>query len=452
MPAREHWGSRFGFIMATAGFAVGLGNIWRFPYIVGENGGAAFLIVYLAFAILIGIPLLTAETSLGRKTQRSPVAGMAAVVGRRSLWMVFPWLGIATTFIIVATYLVLLSWIAGYLWMVVRGSFPSGTPAEVQTAFAGFVGRPVPVLTWAGLLMVLSGVLVARGLTRGLELVAKVAMPTLLLMLSLLAARSLALPGAGEGLAWYLQPDFSQLDAGAVLVALGQAFFSIGVGVASAFGLGSYLDPGTSDVPGNATVVVACDTAVAFLAGLVIFPALFAFDIEPDFGQTLLFVTMPALFAQMPGGLLFGGAFLALLLLAGLTSVIAALEVMTAVAHDSLGWSRRRAVAVLSSMWFLVSVPVALSQGPWAHIRVFDMDLLQALDFLVGTYLVPVGGIILALYVATTWGWPAFRDETNVGSGPIKVTPLWRPLIQFLIPAGVLLVFLVGLGLLPGSS
>ena len=452
MPAREHWGSRFGFIMATAGFAVGLGNIWRFPYVVGENGGAAFLIVYLGFAILIGIPLLTAETSLGRKTQRSPVAGMAAVAGRRSPWLVFAWLGIGTTFIIVATYLVLLSWIAGYLWMVVRGTFPSGTQAEVQAAFGAFVARPLPIVTMAGLLMALSGVLVARGLTRGLERVAKVAMPALLLMLALLAARSLALPGAGAGLVWYLQPDFSKLDAAAVLAALGQAFFSIGVGIGSAFGLGSYLHPDQSDVPGSATVVVACDTAVAVLAGVVIFPALFAFDIAPDFGQTLLFVTMPALFAQMPGGLLFGGAFLALLLVAGLTSVIAGLEVMAAIAHDSLGWSRRRAVTVLASLWFMVSVPVTLSQGPWAHLRVGDMDLLQALDFLVGTYLLPMGGLILALYVATRWSWPAFRDETNVGSGPIKVTALWRPLIQFLIPAAVLLVFLAGMGLLPGSS
>ncbi len=320
--------------------------------------------------------------------------------------------------------------------MVVRGTFPSGTQAEVQAAFGAFVARPLPIVTMAGLLMALSGVLVARGLTRGLERVAKVAMPALLLMLALLAARSLALPGAGAGLVWYLQPDFSKLDAAAVLAALGQAFFSIGVGMGSAFGLGSYLHPDQSDVPGSATVVVACDTAVALLAGVVIFPA--------------LFVTMPALFAQMPGGLLFGGAFLALLLVAGLTSAIAALEVMAAIAHDSLGWSRGRAVTVLASLWFMVSVPVSLSQGPWAHLRVGDMDLLQALDFLVGTYLVPVGGIILALFVATTWGWPAFRDETNVGSGPIKVTALWRPLVQFLIPAAVLLVFLGGLGLLPG--
>ena len=452
MTQREQWGSRFGFIMATAGFAVGLGNIWRFPYVAGQNGGAAFLMVYLAFAILIGIPLLTAEISLGRRAQLSPIAGMAKLVGGRSPWMVFAWLGVGTTFVIIANYLVLLSWIAGYFGMVVLGSFPSGTTSEVQATFGAFVSDPVPVVVYAGILMGLSGLLVSRGLTRGLERVAKVAMPTLLLMLMLLAVRSLTFLGAGEGLAWYLRPDFSKLTGAGVLTALGQAFFSIGVGVASAFGLGSYLDPEHSDVPGSAAIVVACDTAVAFVAGLVIFPALFAFGMAPDLGPTLLFVTMPALFEQMPGGLLFGGAFLFLLLTAGLTSVIAALEVMGSIARDSLGWSRPWGVGSVAAVWFLLSVPVVLSQGPWSHIQIFGRDLLGALDFVVGSYLAPVGGMILALYVATSWRWSAFRDQTNVGSGRIKVTATWKPLVQFIIPAAVALVLLGGLGMLSGTS
>ena len=231
------------------------------------------------------------------------------------------------------------------------------------------------------------------------------------------------------------------------MTALGQAFFSIGIGVATAFGMGSYLDPARSDVPGNAAIVVACDTTVAVLAGLVIFPALFAFGISPDLGPTLLFVTMPALFQQMPGGLLFGGAFLLLLLVAGLTSVIAALQVMAAVARDSLGWSRGRAVSIVAGCWFLLSIPVAFSQGPWAHVRILWLDLFQALDLLVGVYLVPIGGLLLALYVATAWPWSSFRDETNRGSGRLRVTALWRPMLRFVIPAGLTLVFLGGIGL-----
>ena len=448
MTPREHWSGRFGFIMATAGFAVGLANIWRFPYVVGQNGGAAFLLVYLAFAVLIGIPLLTAETSLGRKAQLSPIAGMAKLVGARSPWMAFPWLGVVTTFLIVANFLVLLSWIAGHLGMLVWGGFPTGSTDTIRAAFDSFVARPAPIVAGAGALMGLCGWLVSRGLTRGLERVSEIAMPALLVMLVLLAARSLTLPDAAAGVAWYLRPDFSKLTAQAVLTALGQAFFSIGVGLASAFGMGSYLDPERSDVPGNTTIVVACDTTVAVLAGFVIFPALFAFGIPPDSGPTLLFVTMPALFEQMPGGALFGGAFLALLLVAGLTSVIAALQVMGAIVRDGLGWSREVAVGVVSALWFLVSIPVALSKGPWAGIRLFGLDLFDALDLLVGVYLVPMGGLILALYVATSWGWTSFRDETNRGSGRLRVTAVWRPVMQLLIPLALGLVFLSGIGLL----
>ena len=452
MTQREHWGSRFGFIMAMASFSVGLGNIWRFPYVVGQNGGAAFLLVYLAFAILIGIPLLTAELSLGRKAQLSPIAGMAKVVGGRSPWMVFAWFGVGTMFVITAIYLVLLSWIAGYLWMVVLGSFPSGTISEIQATHGAFVSDSVPVVVYAGILMGLSGLLVSSGLTSGLERLAAIAMPTLLVMLILLAVRSLTFAGAGEGLVWYLQPDFSKLTGAGVLTALGQAFYSIGVGAAGAFGLGSYLDPKNSDVPGDATFVVVCDTAVAFVAGLVIFPALFAFGMAPDSGPTLLFVTMPALFEQMPSGLLFGGAFLFLLLITGLTSVIAVLEVMASIAHDSLGWSRRRGVGMVTAMLFLMSVLIVLSQGPWSHIHILGRDLLGVLDFVVGSYLVPVGGLILALYVAMSWRWSAFRAETNVGSGRIRVNATWRPLVQFIIPAAVALVLLGGVGILSGTS
>jgi len=280
--SREHWGSRFGFILATAGFAVGLGNIWRFPYVVGENGGAAFLLVYLAFAVLIGIPLLTAEVSLGRKAQLSPVEGMAGVVGRRSPWMIFAWLGLVTNLVIIANYLTLLSWIGGYLSAMVTGDFPSGTTEQVQQGFAEFVATPAPIIGGSALLMAFSVLAVSRGLKEGVERIAKVAMPALFIMLVLLAARSVTFQGAMEGLRWYLAPDFSALDAEAILTALGQAFYSIGVGMVVAFGLGSYLQPETSDIPGDSVAIVAADTTVAFLAGLVIFPALFAFGMQPD--------------------------------------------------------------------------------------------------------------------------------------------------------------------------
>jgi len=360
--------------------------------------------------------------------------------------MIFAWLGLVTNLVIIANYLTLLSWIGGYLSAMVTGDFPSGTTEQVQQGFAEFVATPAPIIGGSALLMAFSVLAVSRGLKEGVERIAKVAMPALFIMLVLLAARSVTFQGAMEGLRWYLAPDFSALDAEAILTALGHAFYSIGVGMVVAFGLGSYLQPETSDIPGDSVAIVAADTTVAFLAGLVIFPALFAFGMQPDSGPTLLFVTMPVLFQEMPGGLLFGGVFLFLMLVAGLTSIIAVLEVMGGILHDSLGWTRRRAVWTIGLIWFSISIPVILSQGPWSGVRILGRDIFGALDYLAGTYAIPLGGLILALYVAIGWGWTAFRDETNVGSGLIKVNPTWRPFVQFLIPITVLLVFLGGLG------
>ena len=443
---RERWGSRFGFIMATAGFSVGLGNIWRFPYQVGANGGGAFLIVYVAFAVLIGIPLMTAEISLGRKSQLSPIAGMTKLTGRIwSPWNLIGWLGVLTLFLIASYYMMLLAWILGYFVMIASGAMAGGSPGEIQSAFEGFVSRPLPVLGYDLLLVVAIGVVVGRGLRNGVERVAKLAMPVLFAMLLLLMVRSLTFPGAGEGLAWYLKPDFSKLNGEVVLAALGQAFYSIGIGMAAAFGYGSYLDPDTSEVPGSAAMVVSFDTGVAVIMGFVLFPALFAFGIAPDSGQGLLFVTMPNLFGQMPAGQVFGAAFFFLLLIAGGTSVLALFEVFTATLCDSLGLERRKATAIVATSWFLASVPVVLSQGPWSHITLFGRDIFGIVDHVTGTYMLAIGGLIIALYTAFVWGWSRFRDDTNLGAGRIKVNVTWKPFVLFLIPVAVALVLVAGL-------
>jgi NSS family neurotransmitter:Na+ symporter len=443
---REQWGSRFGFIMATAGFSVGLGNIWRFPYQVGANGGAAFLIVYVAFAVVIGIPLMTAEIGLGRMSRLSPIAGMKKLTGHAwSPWNLIGWMGIVTLFLIASYYMMLLAWILGYFVMIAVGSMSVGSPEEIQSSFDAFVARPLPVLGYDLLLVIAIGVVVVRGLRNGVERVAKLAMPLFLVMLLILMARSLTFPGSGEGLTWYLEPDLSRLTGGVVLAALGQAFYSIGIGMAAAFGFGSYLDPETGDVPGSAAMVVGFDTGVAVIMGLVIFPALFAFGIAPDSGQGLLFVTMPNLFGQMPAGQLFGAAFFFLLMIAGLTSVLALFEVFAATLCDSLGMERRKAVAVAAVSWFLASVPVVLSQGPWSHVTVFGRDIFGIVDHVTGTYMLAIGGLLIALYTAFVWGWAHFRDDTNRGSGRIKVAGAWKPFVLFLIPMAVALVLLAGL-------
>lgn len=450
---RELWSSRIGFVLATAGFSVGLGNIWRFPYLAGENGGGAFMLVYVAFAILIGIPLMTAELSLGRKARLTPIAGMRRLTGSgTSPWNLIGWLGIAAAVLITAYYIMLIAWLVSYFVTFAGGGGMGGTPEETRAAFDRFVATPGPVVGYAALVIVLIAFVVSRGVNRGVERSARFLMPLLVVLLAALAIRAMTLPGAGAGLAWYLTPDFSALSGGAILAALGQAFFSIGIGMAAAFGLGSYLDPRDSDVPGNAATVVAFDTGVAVVAGLVLFPALFAFGMDPDQGAGLLFVTMTALFQEMPGGAVFGAAFFFFLLVAGFTSQVAVFEVLVASVTDSTGMSRARAVALCAAGAFLICVPVVLSLGPWSGFLVGGMNLFDFVNRVSGDYFLPVVGLLTALYVVSKWGWSAFREETNRGAaGFVTVSGWWRPLVRFVIPVAVSLVLLGAFGVGAGN-
>ena len=446
--ARESWASRFGFVMATAGFAVGLGNIWRFPYLTGMNGGGAFLLIYVGFTLLIGIPLLTAEIGLGRRAQLSPIAGMARLTGSRtSPWNAIGVLGVAAGGLIQCYYVMLIGWIFGYFVMIVSGRFSGASPESVATTFETFIATPAPVIGYTLLVVVLMALIVARGLRRGLERLASFAMPLLFVLLVALAARSLTFPGAMEGLSWYLSPDFSAISGPMVLAALGQAFYSIGIGMAAAFCFGSYLQRDNTDVPGNAALVVVFDTAVAFIAGLVIFPALFAFGLAPDAGPGLLFLTMTNLFANMPAGRLFGGAFFLLLILAAMTSAAAMHEVLTVTVTDLAGVKRRAMSWVMAAVIFACSIPVILSQGPWAGLRLFGMDLFDLADTVSGSVLLPAGALMLSLYTVFVWKFEGFRDETNIGAGPLRITSAWKPLVVVLIPLAVAVVWLVGLGI-----
>lgn len=435
--------------MATAGFAVGLGNIWRFPYMTGMNGGGAFLVVYLVFALLIGIPLLTAEISLGRKAQLTPIAGMARLTGSKSNpWNLLGWLSVTAAVIIESYYVMLIGWIFGYFFRIVSGGLVGASPDELTAQYQTFISSPGPVFAYTALVVFVLALIVGRGLRAGLERVAKIAMPLLLLLLIALAVRSLTFEGAERGLVWYLKPDFSSLTAETILAALGQAFYSIGIGMAAAFGLGGYLDRNTSDVPGNAAIVVVFDTAIAVLAGLVIFPALFAFDLEPDAGPGLLFVTMTHLFAQMPAGRIFGSAFFLLLILAAITSAAALHEVLTTTLTDMVDISRRAACWLTAGVFLLLSIPMILSQGPWSHVRLFGMDLFVLADTVSGNYLLPAGGLLLSLYVIFAWTFERFLQDTNQGARRLRVTVLWKPLMIVGIPLAVFAVLLAGLGVL----
>ncbi len=446
---RETWGSRLGFILATAGFAVGLGNIWRFPYVVGENGGGAFLLLYLAFALVIGVPLMTMELTLGRKAQLSPIAGMRRLTGSwKSPWNLIGWLGVGTMALIVSYYVMLMGWIVAYAGILGMGKPLGADPEQTARSFTAFTTRPGAQIVLTLLLCVLISLVLRRGLQAGLERLAKVAMPLLAFMMVGLAAWSILLPGAGAGLAWLFRPDFSALNGQVALAALGQAFYSIGIGMGAAFAFGSYLPPGHSDIPGSVVIVVIADTVMAVLAGLVIFPALFAMDMAPDSGPTLLFVSMPALFAIMPGGRIFGFLFFTLLTVAALTSVIAGFELLTTVLKDTGKITRKGAAAVVGLFAWAASVIVIMTEGPWQGFTLAGRDLFGFLDFVSGNYMLTTGGFLIALYVAVSWGWRRFQSDANEGAAGFRVTDAWRLLVQVLIPVSVGLILLVALGLL----
>jgi len=445
---RERWGSQLGFILATIGFAVGLGNIWRFPYLTGRNGGGAFLLIYAVIAVVIGIPLFTAEVSLGRRAQRTPAAGMRVLEGRGSPWRLIGWLGIGAALLILSYYQIIMGWIAAHLARAFGRGYTETDPAVLTAAFDAFTADPVKLLGYTAAVMALIGVVVGRGLQAGVERSAKLLIPVLFLFLIGLSIVGLRFEGASEGLTWLLRPDFSAVGPGTFLAALGQAFYSIGVGMAGAFVFGSYLDPETADVPGNAVKIVAADTLAAVLAGLVIFPPLFAFGLEPDTGPGLLFVTMSGLFARLPAGDLMAACFFFLVFVAGFTSGLALVECLAATVMDTLGWSRTKSVWALLGGLFLSGIAIALGFGPWRQVQLAGRGLFDLADYVSGNVFLTLGGLAISLYVGLAWGFERFREETNRGAGAVRVTRAWGPIMRVVAPIAVAIVLLAGLGLI----
>ncbi len=442
---RESFASKFGFIMSTAGFAIGLGNIWRFPYITGMNGGGAFVLIYIILTFLICIPLFTAEISLGRQSKLTPIAGMRKLTKKGSPWVLIGWCGVLTVTLIMSYYVMIMGWVFAYLFKVLTGQFSGAVPAEISQSFDVFAATPSVVLPCSAAVLALIVIIVTKGLKNGIEKTCKVMMPALFIFLVILGIRSLTFPGAMEGLKWYLSPDFSVITPAVVLSALGQAFYSVGVGMATAFVYGSYLDSKKSDIPGSTVQVVGFDTFAAILAGIVIFPALFSFGLEPNAGPGLLFVTMVNLFTQIPAGNLFGGAFFFLIFIASITSGIGLLEAIVASAMDSLQIERKKAVWLSAGIIFALCIPVTLSFSSMSHVLVFGKNIFELFDYLSGNILLTFGGLLIALYTAFTWKFENFKEDTNMGSGRYKIQTWWKPFVTYIIPVAVLIIFVTGI-------
>lgn len=436
---REQWGSRWGFILATIGASVGLGNIWRFSYVAGENGGAVFLFVYLICVALVGLPLVIAELSLGRRAQGDAVAAFEiAADGRR--WRHLGWIGIAGAVLILSYYAVIAGWALKYFVGAATGSLWKAAEAGYGTFFRNFIADRGEPIVWQAAMLSLTMFIVAGGVRRGIEAVNRWLMPLLVVIILALAVFALTLPNAGAGLRFLFAPDWSAFARpGVYVAALGQAFFSLGVGMAVFVTYGSYM-PRTFSLPSSAVIVAVGDTLFAIVAGLAIFPGVFSFGVDPTAGPELAFITLPQIFLSMPGGSAIGTVFFFLLAAAAFTSMVSLLEVPVSMAVHRSGLKRWSATALCGLLIFVLGLPSAMSFGTLGEVRIGGQQILDAVDAGVSNFLLPFGGILLAVFV----GWRMERatalHEADMPTGwPGR---LWLWLLRTLVPATIALILL----------
>jgi NSS family neurotransmitter:Na+ symporter len=444
-PKREQWASGRGFILATIGSAVGLGNIWRFSYVAGENGGGAFLFVYLCSVILVGAPLVIAELALGRNAAGDAITAFErAAPGTR--WRVVGWICIFGCAVILSYYAVIAGWALKYLVGGITGTLWDAVAEGYGVYFARFIANPGEPVIWQMAMLAASVLIVAGGIRRGIEAVNRIVMPALALFVVALAVYASTLPGAEAGWRFLLLPDWKLLMRSDVLAAaLGQSFFSIGVGMAVFITYGSYMTRATS-IPRSAAAIVVGDTLFAIVAGLAIFPAVFAFGMTPEAGPQLAFITLPQVFLAMSGGHLIGSLFFALLVCAALTSMVSLLEVPVAAVVHRIGASRRRAVLVTGVMVFAAGVPLALSFGLLAGYPAPDRALLDAVDQTVSNYLLPLCGLLIVLFVG--WRWTPADALAASGLAHQRAGVVWLWLVRIVSPGAIVLILIDRAGII----
>lgn len=440
---REHWATRAGFILAAAGSAIGLGNIWRFPYMTGEHGGAAFIVIYLIAICLIGYPLIVNETVLGRVSQRNPVGAFKALAPNSPWWLVGA-LGVFTGFVILSYYVVVAGWSLAYVYkVIVATGSPDINHAEIFKNHIASIWEPI---CWQALFMILTIGIIAAGVVKGIQRWSTILMPVLFIILLILILRSVTLPGASEGIIYYLKPDFSEVTGRTLLGAISQAFFSLSLGMGVFITYGSYLQS-KDEIPFSAASVAGLDTAVALLAGFAIFPAVFALGYAPGAGPGLVFITLPAVFAQMPLGIVFGVLFFVLLGIAALTSAISLLEVVSAWLIDEKGWQRKKAAICMGLVIFIAGLPAGLGYNvlDGVHCPGLKTDLLDTYDWFANSIFLPLGGLLSAIFVGYIWGTKKAVDEANKGCTVFTIGKWWSILIRYVVPVLIVAIMAVGI-------
>lgn len=447
---REKFGSRLGFILVSAGCAIGIGNVWKFPYMCGQFGGAAFILIYLLFLLIMGIPILVCEFSVGRNSQLGISVAFDKTEPEGTRWHCLKWFGIIGNYLLMMFYTTVAGWMMYYCYRSIKGEFVGVTPEEVGNAFDAMLGSAPTMAFWTVLVCIIGFAVCAMGLKGGIEKASKFMMTALLLIMVVLAVRSVFLEGAGAGVKFYLVPDFAKMmEVGignVIFGAMSQAFFTLSIGIGSMHIFGSYIDKDRS-LTGEAITITALDTTVALLAGFIIIPSCFAFGVEPGAGPSLIFITIPNIFSQMPGGQIFGAFFFLFLTFAAFTTVVAVFENIMSFNMDMLGWSRKKTAWVCAVLMIVLSMPCVLGFNVLSGIQLIGegSSILDFEDFIVSNNLLPLGSLGYILYCTRKngWGWDNFMEEVNAGKG-IKFPSAMRPYVAYVLPLIIVAVYLKG--------
>lgn len=442
------WSSRFAFILAATGSAVGLGNIWKFPYITGENGGGAFVLVYLLCVLLIGIPLMMAETMLGRRTKENPIHTMEILTeeaGADKNWHYLGWMGVTAGFLILSYYSVIAGWASAYVVKAFFGSFSGANASEVKAIFDDFVASPMQLIFWHTLFMLATMLIVAKGIEKGFEKSVGLLIPSLFALMILLVGYAMTTDGYFQGLNFLFKPDFSKLTANSVLVAMGQAFFSLSLGMGAIMVYGSYLPKDVSIVK-SSMIIAGADTVIALLAGLVIFPIVFTNGLQPNSGPGLVFETLPIAFGNMFGGWMFGVLFFIALVFAALSSSISLVEPAVAWLIENKGFTREKACLWSGLVAWILGFGTIFSFNVWANVKLFERTFFELVDYLTANLMLPIGGFCIAVFAG--WIMKQEHSKQELDCPDNLSYQIWRFLVCYVAPAAVFLVFLNVVGVL----
>ena len=450
MEKREQFSSRLGFILISAGCAIGLGNVWRFPYITGKYGGAAFVLIYLLFLVILGLPIMVMEFAVGRASQKSAARSFHVLEPAGTKWHITGYLAIAGNYLLMMFYTTVGGWMLFYVYKTLRGEFVGQTPEQVGAIFGDMLGKPVDMTIWMLIIVFLCFGVCSLGLQKGVERITKVMMAFLMVILVVLCVRSVTLEGAAEGIRFYLVPDFKKMVENglgeAIFAAMGQAFFTLSLGIGAMAIFGSYISKDRR-LLGESMNICVLDTLIAFMAGLVIFPACFAFNINPGEGPRLVFITLPNIFNQMVGGQIFGTLFFIFMTFAAMSTIIAVFENILSFSMDLWHWERKKAVIINGILIIILSMPCVLGFNVLSGIQPLGAgSTIQDLeDFIVSNNLLPIGSLLYLLFCTHKkgWGWKNFITEADSGKGP--KFPQWaRFYISYILPLIVIFILVMG--------